>query len=288
MVELTGKTLPQVFRAQAEQRKDEIALREKEFGIWQPVTWRQYLEHVRHFSLGLRQLGFSRGDHLAILSENCREWLYAGLGSMSLGGVMLGVYPTSPYPEVHYVVKHSDAVVVVCEDQEQTDKILQVVDDLPKLKKIIVTDMKGLRNYSREKIISFAQVEALGRDLAQKEPGRFDEEIRSGRPEDVCIMVYTSGTTGPPKGAMVSHGNVEAMTRSAALAMEIDAGDSVVSYRCATWPNRFSASICRFTMGSRSISPRASPPFKATCAKSPLPFFWAYPASGRSCRIPSW
>ena len=230
MVELSGKTLPQVFMAQAARRKDDVALREKEFGIWQRVTWQQYLEHVRHFSLGLRQLGFERGDHLAVLSENCREWLFAGLGGMSLGGVILGVYSTSPYPEVHYVVKHSDSVIVVCEDQEQTDKILEVIDDLPQLRKIIVKDMKGLRAYSHEKIISYQAVEDLGREWDQTEPGRFEEEVGLGRAEDVCIMVYTSGTTGPPKGAMVNHINVEAMTRSAARAMAISSADSIVSY----------------------------------------------------------
>lgn len=230
MVELTGKTLSQVFLEQAASRGDEVALREKDYGIWQRVTWNRYLENVRDFSLGLQQLGFERGDHLAILSENCREWLYAALGAVSLGGVALGVYSTSPYPEVHYVVKHSDSVLVLCEDQEQTDKILEVIDDLPKLKKIIVKDMKGLRHYSREKIVSFKAVARLGRELAEKEPDRFEKEVHQGRAGDVCIMIYTSGTTGPPKGAMVNHSNIEAMTVAAATAMEISDRDSVVSY----------------------------------------------------------
>jgi long-chain acyl-CoA synthetase len=230
MVELTGKTLPQVFLEQATRRGDGAALREKEFGIWQSVTWSRYLEHVRDFALGLLQMGFQRGDRLAVLSENGCEWLYASLSAISLGGVSLGVYPTSPYPEVHYVVKHSDAVIVVCEDQEQTDKILEVIDDLPRLKKIVVKDMKGMRRYPKERIVSFEEVEALGREMLPEDPGRFESEIRKGQPEEVCIMIYTSGTTGPPKGAMVNHRNIEAMTRSAAAAMEITERDSVVSY----------------------------------------------------------
>jgi long-chain acyl-CoA synthetase len=175
-------------------------------------------------------LGFERGNHLAILSENCRQWLYACMGTVSLGGVALGVYPTSPYPEVHYVVKHSDSVMVVCEDQEQTDKILEVIDDLPKIKKIIVKDMKGLRHYPQDRLISFAEVEKLGRELAERQPGLFENEIRQGSADDVCIMIYTSGTTGPPKGAMVNHNNIEAMTHAGAAAMAIDEKDSVVSY----------------------------------------------------------
>ena len=230
MVELTGKTLSQTFLEQATRRGDAAALREKEYGIWQRVTWRQYLEHVRDFSLGLKQLGFERGNHLAILSENCRQWLYACMGTVSLGGVALGVYPTSPYPEVHYVIKHSDSVMVVCEDQEQTDKILEVIDDLPKIKKIIVKDMKGLRHYPQDRLISFAEVEKLGRALAEKQAGLFENEIRQGRADDVCIMIYTSGTTGQPKGAMVNHKNIEAMTHAGAAAMAIDEKDSVVSY----------------------------------------------------------
>ncbi|MCP4718219.1 MAG: long-chain fatty acid--CoA ligase [Desulfobacteraceae bacterium] len=227
---MTNKTLPRVFLDRVGECGDEVALREKDFGIWQSITWNQYLGHVKDFALGLSSLGFARGDHLAIISENCKEWLYADLACISLGGVTLGVYPTSPYPEVKYVVHHSDSVLVICEDQEQTDKILEVIDDLPCLKKIIVKDMKGMRNYPKEMILSFKEVENLGRQLAKTNPYLFLEEIKKGDPEDVCIMIYTSGTTGPPKGAMVNHRNVEATTRAAALAMGVTRGDSVVSY----------------------------------------------------------
>ncbi|MCK5350181.1 MAG: AMP-binding protein, partial [Desulfobacula sp.] len=230
MVELTNKTLPQVFLDRVAECGDQVALREKDFGIWQSITWNLYLIHVRNFALGLVTLGFQRGDHLAIISENCKEWLYADLACISLGGVSLGVYPTSPYPEVKYVVHHSDSVIVVCEDQEQTDKILEVINDLPLVKKIIVKDMKGLRKYSKDIIISFKEVEALGQQLAKTRPELFLEEVKKGDPEDVCIMIYTSGTTGPPKGAMVSHRNVEATTWASAKAMEVTRNDTVVSY----------------------------------------------------------
>ena len=230
MAELTGKTMPQVFLEQVARRGDDVALREKDYGIWQRVTWNQYLEHVRDFALGLQQLGFQRGDHLAILSENCREWLYAGIGAISLGGVFLGVYSTSPSNEVHYVVKHSDAVFVLCEDQEQTDKVLERFDDLPALKKIIVKDMKGLRKYPKDNIIPFEEVSRMGRAVAEAEPDRFESEIGQGSPDDVCIMIYTSGTTGPPKGAMVNHHNVGAQAVAAAEAMGVTDRDSAVSY----------------------------------------------------------
>ena len=230
MAELTNKTLPRIFFDRVAKCGDEIALREKDFGIWQTITWNKYLEHVRHFAMRLTSLGFRRGDHLAIISENCREWLYADLACISLGGISLGVYPTSPYLEVKYVVHHSDSIIVVCEDQEQTDKILEVIDELSKLKKIIVKDMKGLRNYPKDIIISFKEVEKLGQELEKTRPYFFLEEVKKADPEDVCIMIYTSGTTGPPKGAMVSHKNIEATAWASAEAMDVSKNDTVVSY----------------------------------------------------------
>jgi long-chain acyl-CoA synthetase len=230
MAELMEKTLPRVFLDRVAEFGDQIALREKDFGIWQCITWNQYLNHVKHFALGLVTLGFKRGDHLAIISENCKEWLYADLACISLGGVTLGVYPTSPYPEVKYVVNHSDSVMVVCEDQEQTDKILEVKDELPLLQKIIVKDMKGMRKYPKDIIISFDEVRHLGKAFEKKQPYYFLEEIQKADPEDICIMIYTSGTTGPPKGAMVNHRNVTTTTLSAAEAMAVTRDDTVVSY----------------------------------------------------------
>ncbi|MBC8442358.1 MAG: AMP-binding protein [Deltaproteobacteria bacterium] len=230
MVKLTNRTLPRVFLDRVAECGDQVALREKDFGIWQRITWNQYLDHVQHFALGLVTLGFKRGDHMAIISENCKEWLYADLACISLGGVTLGVYPTSPYAEVKYVIHHSDSVFILSEDQEQTDKILEVIDDLPRLKKIIVKDMKGLRKYPKDIIISFKEVEELGRQMEIKSPNHFLEQVNKGNVEDVCIMIYTSGTTGPPKGAMVNHLNVAATAMASAEAMEVSQKDTVVSY----------------------------------------------------------
>lgn len=223
-------TLPKLLRARAAAAPGEVALREKEYGIWQRVTWEGYLTRVRRFCLGLLELGVGRGDKVAILSENCREWVIAELAAMSASAVGVGVYPTSPAAEVKYVVAHSEATVVVCEDQEQVDKILEVGAELPLVRHVVVADPRGLRHYRDPRLLTFEAVEARGAAREAREPALFDALVDATRAEDVCFFIYTSGTTGFPKGAMITHANVLAQARAAAEATGIRAGDAVVSY----------------------------------------------------------
>ncbi len=227
---MSNETLVSLFLRRAAEHPDRVALREKEFGIWQRVTWADYLGHVRRAALGFARLGLEPGQNVAILSENRREWLYAELGAVAAGGRAVGVYPTSPAAEVQYVVDHSQAPIVVCEDQEQTDKILEESDRLPHVRHIVVADMKGLRGYTDPRILSFQDLERLGAEEDAARPGRFDEMASRVRPEDVAIIIYTSGTTGHPKGAMITHRNILAMTRAMVEATGITPADSVVSY----------------------------------------------------------
>ncbi len=227
---VVSETLPKLLRRRAAEAPGEVALREKEYGIWQRVTWEGYLGHVRRFCLGLVSLDVKRGDKVAILSENCREWVWAELGAMSASAVGVGVYPTSPAQEVKYVVAHSEASVVVCQDQEQVDKILEVAAELPRLRHVVVADGKGLRNYADPRLLSFEEVERRGAELDGREPGLFDTLVDATAAADVCFLIYTSGTTGSPKGAMITHRNVLAQARAAAVATGIRAGDGVVSY----------------------------------------------------------
>jgi long-chain acyl-CoA synthetase len=229
-VAVVADTLPKLLRARAAAAPGEVALREKEYGIWQRVTWAGYLARVRCFCLGLVELGVGRGDKVAILSENCREWVIAELAAMSTSAVGVGVYPTSPAPEVKHVVAHSEATVVVCEDQEQVDKILEVGDGLPLVRHIVYADGRGLRRYRDPRLLSFEEVERRGAGREAREPGLFDALVDATRAEDVSFLIYTSGTTGSPKGAMITHRNVLAQARTAAAATGIRAGDTVVSY----------------------------------------------------------
>jgi long-chain acyl-CoA synthetase len=228
-------TLPKLLREHARRAPHRVALREKEFGIWQPVTWASYLEHVRRFALGLRALGFRRGDRLAIIGDNRPQWLYAELAAQSLGGVAVGVYQDSLADQVRYIVDHADARMVVVEDQEQVDKLLDVKARLPGLERIVYDDPKGLARYRDGLLTPFADVEARGREVAGREPGAFDAEVEAGGPEDVCLLCYTSGTTGHPKGAMLCHRNMIEMARSFAAVERMAATDDFVSFLPLPW-----------------------------------------------------
>jgi long-chain acyl-CoA synthetase len=222
-------TLPKLFLRNVNQYRDRVALREKDLGIWKRVTWGDYYEHVRNFAMGLKALGFETGDKVAILGDNCCEWIYADLAAQSLLGIAVGIYPTDVASQVKYILKNSDSRFVVARDQEQVDKVLQVKEELPLLKNVIVIDMKGLRRYKDPLIISFSEAEKMGQMLHEKMPNFFEESIRSTRAEEVAIIVYTSGTTGDPKGAMISHQGMISMVRGLSQILDFRAGDSVVS-----------------------------------------------------------
>jgi len=205
-------TLPQLLRDNAQRMPERIALRQKDFGIWQPITWADYYARARHFGLGLVSLGLKPRGHVAVLSENRAEWVIAQLGTGLVGGVTIGVYATSPANEVSYVLGHSDAEVVICEDQEQTDKVLECLHELPKIKRIVVIDPKGLRHYESDKLSTFKDVLEKGVSYERDYPDLIDTCLAGQGLADIGLMVYTSGSTGKPKGAMLSYRNMRAQS----------------------------------------------------------------------------
>lgn len=206
-------TLPGLLRMRAQERADKVALREKVQGIWRGRTWNDYYRSARRAALGLMSLGLQRGDRLIIAAEDVPEWFYADLGAQMIGVQVVGIYPTNPWPEVQYIAGHCQAKVAITGDQEQTDKVLEAMANgqgLPHLAHIFCVDMKGLRRYPPGRPHAFEHLLELGDRLAAEDPQavcRLDESIDSLVPDDTNILVYTSGTTGPPKGAMLTHRN---------------------------------------------------------------------------------
>ncbi len=224
-------TLPQMLRQRAQRDARRVAIRQKDFGIWKPVTWAQYYERAAHFGQGLLQLGLPAGGHVGVIAENRIEWVLAQMGAGLAGGITVGVYPTSPTAEVAYVVGHADIDIMVCEDQEQTDKVLDALGELPRLKKIIVMETKGLRSFAPEHralITTFGEVERLGAGVHSQ--ALIDELLARQKLDDVGLMIYTSGSTGKPKGAMVSWRNMRGVAPGIIERLRLDAGTTHLSY----------------------------------------------------------
>jgi long-chain acyl-CoA synthetase len=204
-VVLPGDTIPAMFWNAVKARGPNVWMRQKDFGIWHSWTWNQTAEAVREIGNGLLALGFAPHDTASILSNTNIDWVLADIAVLSAGGVSNGIYPTDAAEQVQYLCEDSSTTVLFVEDDEQLDKALAVREQLPKLRKIVVFDMEGLRDLHDPQVISLDALRALGREHTKQFPDALQARVAACKPSDLAILVYTSGTTGKPKGAMHSH-----------------------------------------------------------------------------------
>jgi long-chain acyl-CoA synthetase len=201
-------TVPALFWHRVTTRSDKVAMREKDRGIWKAYTWRDYGDNARSIGLGLISLGLEPGDCVAILSDNNKEWLFCDLAVLCSAGISTGIYPTDSPAQVEYLVNDCKAKFLFVENEEQLDKILAVRERTPHLKKIIVFDLEGLREFKDPQVMPLSELTALGADYARQNAAEWERRIALPKPGDVAIIVYTSGTTGPSKGALLTHRNI--------------------------------------------------------------------------------
>jgi long-chain acyl-CoA synthetase len=223
-------TLPGLFRHRVQEMGERVAMREKEFGIWKPISWNEYGRRARALGLGLVSLGLERGDVVSILSENNKEWIYTDVGSICAGGVACGVYPTDSANQVEYIVNNSKSKFLFVENEEQLDKYLTIRERVPSLEKVIIYDMEGLRDFADPKVIPIERLYELGDAYDKAHPEEWEKRIDAAEAEDLMILIYTSGTTGPPKGAMLSHRNVIFQMSASEYVLEVQEGDEQICF----------------------------------------------------------
>src|SRR5690242_7792588 len=201
-------TYPKLLRLNAREHGGEIALREKDLGLWRPFTWNDYQARVREFALGMVELGLGHGDVIGIIGDNRPDWVAAEVATHAIGGLSLGLYRDVLDEEAAYLLNYGEARLVFAEDEEQVDKLLTLADRVPHLKHIVYSDPRGLRKYDDSRLMSADKLAAMGRERAAREPGLYDKLADATKGEDVAILCTTSGTTSNPKLAMLSAGRV--------------------------------------------------------------------------------
>ena len=251
-IEITQElTIPKLFYRQAKRYgKDRVAMREKEFGIWRPITWHDYLENVKYIALGLISLGLEEGDKVSMIGDNRPEGLWAEMATLCARGIGVWLFQDCLIDEVRYIIDHSDTKFLFGEGQEEVDKAISIFNECPKLKKIIWDDPKGMRNYDENYLISLKEVQKLGRELEKENPDLFEELINKGSGEEVALLFYTSGTTALPKGALLSHNNMLTMGQHLMQVDPCKDSDDYVSYLPFAWIGEQMMSIsCGIQMG---------------------------------------
>lgn len=204
-----GLTPSRKVKEIGERFPDKVAFRYKEFGIWTEITYKEFWDQVQYVGNALKFYGVNVGETVAVHSENRPEWIISDVGIQAIQSITVGLYPTNPPQEVKYLLGHSEAKILFAEDQEQVDKVLEVIDDLPELTKIVYFESRGITKYDNEKLISWNEFIEIGKEEFNKNKEFVNDMVNNINSEDTAIMIYTSGTTGPPKGSMLTHGNLE-------------------------------------------------------------------------------
>jgi long-chain acyl-CoA synthetase len=227
---MNSGTVPQVFRATVRKYGDRVAMRKKEFGLWHDISWNEYYRLARYVGSALISMGLEKGDCVSIIGDNCPEWVIIDMGIQCAGGVAVGVYSTNAWPQVEYVVQNSKSKFFFVENEEQLDKWLNFRDKVPFLKKVIVWDLEGLRNFKDPMVMTYQELLASGRRVMEDNPDGIDRRMDEVTLDDLSVLIYTSGTTGPPKGAMLTHTNVMWMGEAIAKDNQVYDTDEVLSF----------------------------------------------------------
>ncbi len=224
------ETVPSMFQKTVTRYGDRVAMRKKEYGLWHDISWNEYFRSVKHVGLALISMGLEKGDCVSIIGDNCPEWVIANLATQCTGGIAAGVYSTNAWPQVEYVITNSDSKFFFVENEEQLDKWLHFRDNAPFLKKVIVWDLEGLRQFKDPMVMTFEDLLEKGREVEERNPGLFQERMNAVNLEDVSTLIYTSGTTGPPKGAMLTQTNLTWMGKAITRENPMDDKDEVLSF----------------------------------------------------------
>jgi long-chain acyl-CoA synthetase len=240
------RTLPQLLLEQARRRPTEIAQREKDFGLWRPYTWSEVVGQVRNLALGLRDLGLQRGETVGVIGENEVEHFWTEYAVHALGGKVVSMYPDLTSEEAKFLLQDSEAVLVVAEDQEQVDKILEILDELPGVRGVVYWDDRGMWSYQDARLRTLQQVQAVGERVHEEEPELFERIVGEGTSDDVAVLSYTSGTTGRPKGVVTTHRMLLDSAYRVLGAVKLKPGSEYLSYISPAWATE---QIFGITMG---------------------------------------
>jgi len=246
------ETIPKLIARNRDDWSQRTAMCMKKFGVWERYNWKKYYDNVKYFSLGMISLGLERGDVVCIIGDNEPEWFWGEFAVQAAGGVVTGIFVDSVPSEVKHIAEHSGARFAIVNDQEQTDKFLEIRDELPNLERVIYWDPKGLKNYDDPLLMGFTEVMRLGRGYEESHEGLFEENVEKGQGDDTAFIYYTSGTTGLPKGALLTHHALISTAAGFVDRYPVGESDDLISNFPAAWVgDSFFATIPHLLTGAR-------------------------------------